>query len=677
MKIAIGFNKIEGPWGGGNQFADALELFLRKRGVNVVRALTDDDIDVILLTDPRKEMRSCAFSDADIADYISRVNVSPIVVHRINECDERKGTIGLNDRLMEANRVAHHTVYVASWLRDLFESKRSESKPHSVILNGSDRKIFNPEGGACWDGSSPLKIVTHHWGASWLKGFDIYEQLDARLGDPVFRKQYEFTYIGNVPDGFAFKNARHIAPLHGPNLSAEIKKHHIYLTASRHEPGGNHQNEGGNCGLPILYINSGCMPEYCEGYGIMYDPSDFFDRLEEIRTQYQLLRARALRYPHTSEKTGSEYFNLFKRLVLARAGNRGRDDIAGLPARLKTSVDVFLASVRQNDGSISPTASGVNISGLNLGFQCFAAKTLQTVGLIEGSSEKSGIAGKILSYRAQPPVSFHPLYRFAFIDAARPGSVWLLLKGLARKYPKTSSEQILIAETKQAIATLHGLGDVAFPYYRGCADSAEALTEYFNLLDWRYPWAAGGQFSAQMVFASLLPNNQLQLKKLSSLIDSLVDPVTGGYFRGGEPEHGQLVNGAMKVLSGMDWCEIPVHYPERLIDTVLTRQPASEGCHLVDAVYVLYRCLQFTDHRKKEVQAYCSSMVQTIMEHYHPDEGGFSYYRGRSQQTYYGITITDGENCADIHGTVLLTWALSMIFRILDVDASGWQVFKP
>ena len=37
------------------------------------------------------------------------------------------------------------------------------------------------------------------------------------------------------------------------------------------EPGGNHQNEAINCGLPVLYKDSGCMKEYCDGFGICFD----------------------------------------------------------------------------------------------------------------------------------------------------------------------------------------------------------------------------------------------------------------------------------------------------------------------------------------------------------------------------------------------------------------------
>ena len=54
MKISIGTNIKEGPWGGGNLFAINLIEYLRKNGHSVITNLNDDDIDIILITEPRR-----------------------------------------------------------------------------------------------------------------------------------------------------------------------------------------------------------------------------------------------------------------------------------------------------------------------------------------------------------------------------------------------------------------------------------------------------------------------------------------------------------------------------------------------------------------------------------------------------------------------------------------------
>ena len=54
MKVSIGTNVKDGPWGGGNLFAINLTNHLIKNNHEVVYDLNHDDIDIILLTEPRK-----------------------------------------------------------------------------------------------------------------------------------------------------------------------------------------------------------------------------------------------------------------------------------------------------------------------------------------------------------------------------------------------------------------------------------------------------------------------------------------------------------------------------------------------------------------------------------------------------------------------------------------------
>ena len=65
-----------------------------------------------------------------------------------------------------------------------------------------------------------------------------------------------------------------------------------------------------------------------------------------------------------------------------------------------------------------------------------------------------------------------------------------------------------------------------------------------------------------------------------------------------------------------------------------------------------------------------------IKQHQKPD-GGFSYYIKHSQRSYYGLPITRGLVESDMHGTVLLTWALVMIVELIDLNKADWKVIKP
>src|SRR4030066_745035 len=138
MKISIGSNIIKGPWGGGNQFAVSLSRYLKTKGWDVITDLSDKDIDLILMTEPRITSKTGAYNQRQISRNLIK-KPHTIVVHRINECDERKGTRGVNKYLMRANRVADYTIFISDFLRDLFVQKGLfKNKNSGAVKNGAD-----------------------------------------------------------------------------------------------------------------------------------------------------------------------------------------------------------------------------------------------------------------------------------------------------------------------------------------------------------------------------------------------------------------------------------------------------------------------------------------------------------------------------------------------------------
>ena len=41
----------------------------------------------------------------------------------------------------------------------------------------------------------------------------------------------------------------------------------------------------------------------------------------------------------------------------------------------------------------------------------------------------------------------------------------------------------------------------------------------------------------------------------------------------------------MKIITGLDWMNKEIQYPEKLIDYCLKNKPSSEGCNVVDSMY--------------------------------------------------------------------------------------------
>ncbi len=318
MKVSIGSQVKEGPWGGGNAFVVNLSKFLKSQGHKVIYDLKQKDIDIILLTDPRTNSEGSSFDHKDIKRYLKYVNYQALVFHRINECDQRKNTSHINDFYINANKVADSTIFVSSWLQNLYKDEGMSQIRNKVILGGADTKIFNNKGVKKWDGKSPLRIVTHHWGANWNKGFQIYKKIDEKLAISEFKNNYEFTYIGNLPKNFKFSNSQHIRPLSGNDLSSELKKHHLYITASLNEPSGNHHIEAAQCGLPLLYIESGGIPEHCDGYGISFNEQNFFEKLNEAHKDYFSNQKKIVTYPLNANAMSKNYLDYFYSMLLEK-----------------------------------------------------------------------------------------------------------------------------------------------------------------------------------------------------------------------------------------------------------------------------------------------------------------------------------------------------------------------
>ena len=313
MKVSIGSRIVDGPWGGGNLFAINLRDYLLKNGHEVIFDLSEKDIDVILLTDPRsKKESSSTFSHLDILKYKKLINPNVTVIQRINECDERKNTQNINKLYLEASEVSDHVIFVSSWLRDIYLKLGLEKSKTSVILAGSNKLIFNDSNSLFWDGKEKLKIVTHHWSSHKNKGFETYIEIDELLNQNYWSERYEFSYIGNLPSNLIFKNTKVFSPLHGKDLADKLKENHVYITASKNEPSGNHHIEAAQCGLPIIYINSGGIPEYSNGYGIVID--DLKDSLEKTRSEYIKLKTRLLDYPFNSEKMCDQFVDIFEKI---------------------------------------------------------------------------------------------------------------------------------------------------------------------------------------------------------------------------------------------------------------------------------------------------------------------------------------------------------------------------
>ena len=282
---------------------------------SVVYDLKDIDIDIILMINPLKNSEKSTLNNYDIDFYQKFINPESISVQRINECDERKNTDYVNKAIIMSNKNIDYTVYVSKWLQELYEKAGMQGQNSNVILAGANSQYFNIEGKNFWDKEREIRLVTHHWSDNWMKGFKTYKNIDKRLSDKFWNNKIIFTYIGNYPKNINFENTKLIKPLGEKTLAQELKRHDIYITASLNEPSGNHHIEAAQCGLPILYVNSGGVTEYCQDYGLEFSEGNIAEKLEYLINNYDLYKEKIIKYPLSANAMSEEFLKLFKDLV--------------------------------------------------------------------------------------------------------------------------------------------------------------------------------------------------------------------------------------------------------------------------------------------------------------------------------------------------------------------------
>jgi hypothetical protein len=78
-------------------------------------------------------------------------------------------------------------------------------------------------------------------------------------------------------------------------------------------------------------------------------------------------------------------------------------------------------------------------------------------------------------------------------------------------------------------------------------------------------------------------------------------------------------------------------------------------------------CSRISNYRSSDILNFLENRLTLYGKFYHTGTGGFSFYRGKANAIYYGAKITRGKNEPDLHGTVLFTWGISLISRMMNL----------
>jgi hypothetical protein len=67
--------------------------------------------------------------------------------------------------------------------------------------------------------------------------------------------------------------------------------------------------------LPILYVNSGGITEYCKDFGLEITLENYEEKIYYMIEYYDTYKKKLLNYPFKSEEMSNEYLRLFMNLM--------------------------------------------------------------------------------------------------------------------------------------------------------------------------------------------------------------------------------------------------------------------------------------------------------------------------------------------------------------------------
>ncbi len=264
MRIHIATQLQEKSWGGGNQFLLALKKYFQDVGVYEE---TVDQADVVLFN-----------SYQEIAKLLKCKKQYPEkkIVYRLGPVFEyhRGKKWKIIDLLMAkiATFVADGVIFQSEWSWHEFVRLGFVKTSYKIIYNapGQDFCPAKTEKHI----HTPPRLISMSWSKNINKGFDLFGNLDARVG----AGDYDMTFIGNAP--FRFEHIKDLGVQEKSRLIVELSSHDIFLAPFRHEACSNAILEALGSGLPVVALDSGANRELVGLGGEVF--SDFDEMIHKI-----------------------------------------------------------------------------------------------------------------------------------------------------------------------------------------------------------------------------------------------------------------------------------------------------------------------------------------------------------------------------------------------------------
>lgn len=318
-----------------------------------------------------------------------------------------------------------------------------------------------------------------------------------------------------------------------------------------------------------------------------------------------------------------------------------------------------------------------------LGSSCYAAKIMVQCGLWHQlpNDYRAAWVRYLQGFQLPPQPPGHGMFCDPWVESrGRWRYTYACLRGRRLRDLFRVNWQNRWAETRQAVSTLLAMG--AQPLYPifGFPTEPASIRRFLDHLNWQRPWGAGAQAGHLLFF---LKHGQTTTGRrgdsLQAVLDYLAElesPETGGWYRG-RVDNQQIVNGAMKIISGLQWWDQPIRYAEPLFETATSQTDPAHDCALMNRLFVLYHLSAQLGEVPQEGIRIAEASLSEIPQFFQSD-GGLASNRNGSLRVYYYAPVSQGHPVGDLHGLTLFTMAITLSALLLGQEVSlRWSLVAP
>jgi glycosyltransferase involved in cell wall biosynthesis len=274
------------PYGGGNQFLLALKGEFERRGLEVEVNRVSGATPACLVNSFNFDFRRLRRFDRPGCRVVHRVD-GPIGVYRGFDDGTDARIAAINAELADA------TIVQSRFSLEAHRSIGIELRDPVVVHNTVDPAIFHaPQDREPLSGRK-VRLIATSWSDNPNKGGETLEWLDQNLD----RRRFDLTLLGRFSG--TFEHARVLAPVPSSGVAGELRRHDLYIAASRNDPCSNALLEALACGLPAAYLSSGGHPELVGDAGLAFAeneelPDILLRLVEEIDARRSAIRVPSL-----------------------------------------------------------------------------------------------------------------------------------------------------------------------------------------------------------------------------------------------------------------------------------------------------------------------------------------------------------------------------------------------